>query len=194
MFENIVQADKDITVFFNSLNNVWADSIFYFISNKYTWIPIYIGLLFFVIKKGGKSAIPFILYLALMILAADQTCNFVKHLVERLRPCHDGTINGMIHIVKNHCGGKYGFFSSHAANFFALATFTSIYFRNKTYFIVAFILAIITSYSRIYLGVHFLGDVVCGAYNGILWGIIASICYSKFGHKLIKGHQLYGRL
>lgn len=197
MTDYLIELDKSALLFINSHNNAFFDNFFYIVSDKYVWIPLYIALLIAVWFKSGKSikqTLTFVVFIALLILCADQTCTSIfKNNVQRLRPCHDGTISNMVHLVNNYCGGKYGFISSHAANFFALAGFTSLYFKNRYYTSIAFFLAILTCYSRIYLGVHFPGDIICGAWAGFTWSLIIYILFDKFMKKKFKENYIYGR-
>ena len=96
----------------------------------------------------------------------------LKPLVARLRPTHNPEIADLIHIVNGYRGGLYGFVSSHAANAFAFVIFTSCIIRNRYYVLGITIWALLTAYSRVYLGVHYVGDVVCGAVLGILVGLL----------------------
>ncbi len=180
--------DKSVSLAINGANSPAADEFFYWVSDKFVWIPIYAFLLFLIFKKGGlRGGFAAVIFIALLILCVDQSCTwFFKRTVERLRPCHDGTIAHLVHLVKGHCGGRYGFLSAHSANFFALATFTSLLFRRRYYAVAAVSVAVLTGYSRIYLGVHFLGDVVCGAIWGLLLGTAIYYFFEKFCYKILK--------
>lgn len=191
--ETIISADKAATLFINSVNSPWFDTFFYLVSSKYTWFCVGVGLLFFLFKKAKpnyRTAIIFLLFLAVAILCADQLCNLVKHTAQRFRPCWDESIMDSVHIVNNDRGGKYGFFSAHAATFFALAFMTAQYFKNKYYTIGVYFIALLVSYSRIYLGRHFLGDIFVGAIEGTLiaWGVMWF--YHKFLTKYNAKHGI----
>ena len=191
--ETIISADKAATLFINSVNSPGFDTFFYLVSSKYTWFCVGVGLLFFLFKKAKpnyRTAIIFLLFLAVAILCADQLCNLVKHTAQRFRPCWDESIMDSVHIVNNDRGGKYGFFSAHAATFFALAFMTAQYFKNKYYTIGVYFIALLVSYSRIYLGRHFLGDIFVGAIEGTLiaWGVMWF--YHKFLTKYIAKHGI----
>jgi len=115
---------------------------------------------------------------------ADQgSVHLFKNVFERLRPCHCEQIRNSIHIVNNHCGGQFGFVSSHATNTFALAIFMSLFFKNKAVSVLLIIWAIIVAYSRIYLGVHYLGDVLGGAILGIVIAFIVYYLFKKILNK-----------
>lgn len=176
-FNQIVSADKAATVFLNRDMGASADSIFWALSSKFLWIPIALLFLYLLIKKKDynwtmKFAI--VLGLIITITLCDQiTSSLFKPLVARFRPSHDIEICTMLHYVHGYRGGNYGFMSSHAANAFGAAIFGTKIIRNKYFTALLFTTAILVTYSRIYLGVHFLGDVICGAAIGIALGLIA---------------------
>lgn len=151
------------------------DSAMFWISEKYTWIPFYAILLGIIIWKFKVKAVYVLLGIGFVILFADQiTSGFMKPFFERFRPCHEPDLSGTVYIVEK-CGGKYGFASSHAANTFGLATFIYLVFNTLyRYAGWLFLWALIVSYSRIYLGVHYPLDILVGGIIGIL---IAWIIY-----------------
>src|SRR5690606_33867094 len=155
----------------NRLNTEFMDSVMVFISGKLEWIPLYIVLLYFVYKKYGKHTWIILIGAALTVTLADQiSVQLFKNVFERLRPCHNPDINEMVHIVNNKCGGQFGFVSSHATNTFAIATFLGLLLKGakkKTTLVLLLIWATIVSYSRIYLGVHYPLDVLCGGILGV---------------------------
>lgn len=166
--------DTQIFLYLNGLYNPALDFVMYWLSNKVIWAPLYALLVFFLIKKYKKDSIWILLSVALLITASDQISVFIKNMAERPRPCHNEQIGHMVHLVKNHCGGAFGFLSSHASNSFALAVFLIPFLKsNFRYFApLALSWAAIISYSRIYLGVHYPGDVVAGALLGTLLGFL----------------------
>ncbi len=110
--------------------------------------------------------------IALLITVTDQLANFFKYGVQRFTPCHDIEVNQLMRLVKSYCGGKFGYFSAHAASSFAVATFFSLLFKTKVKYI-GFLLvlwALLVAYSRIYIGVHFPLDVLSGAGVGVFFG------------------------
>ena len=144
----------------------------WFISYKYTSIPIYLAIVFFIFKKyKWKGFIPVVAIIIAITVADQVSVHLFKEVFQRLRPCHQPEIADIVHIVNNKCGGKYGFLSSHATNVFVVASFTSLLFRNKYFSLSIIFWASIISYSRIYLGVHFPADVLAGALLGIIIGI-----------------------
>lgn len=175
MIEFLIKLDTQLFLFLNEIHNPFWDRVMYWISYKYTWIPLYAFFLFLIIKHYKWKSLYIIVAVALLITLSDQiSVKVFKFGFERLRPCHNPNLEGLVHIVKGHCGGKYGFVSSHAANSFALAMFLSLLFKNfyKYSTLLLLIWAAIVSYSRIYLGVHYPADILGGALLGILIGYL----------------------
>ena len=186
MIESLINIDTSITLYLNGLHNSFFDAVMLFISGKLSWIPLYLVLLFFAYKKAEniKIFIIFLVSIAVLITIADQTSvHLFKNMFERLRPCHCEQIRNSIHIVNNHCGGQFGFVSSHATNTFALAIFMSLFFKNKAVSTLLVVWAIIVAYSRIYLGVHYFGDVLGGAILGILIAFVVYYLFKKITNK-----------
>jgi undecaprenyl-diphosphatase len=169
--DEIIQLDRELFQFLNSFHNDLFDVLMYWISYKFTWIPLYALLIFLLVKHYKKRSLIIIPAIALMITMADQGCNFFKHSVERPRPCREEAqlVPEARTLQDYHCS-KHGFFSAHAANSFAVAVFmTSLLlpFYKKIGWIL-FPWAIVSAYSRIYLGVHYPLDILCGAIFGTI--------------------------
>ncbi len=175
MIEFLIKLDTQLFLFLNEIHNPFWDELMYWISYKYTWIPLYAFFLILIIKHYKWKSLYIIVAVALLITLSDQiSVKVFKFGFERLRPCHNPNLEGLVHIVKGHCGGKYGFVSSHAANTFALAMFLSLLFKSFYKYSTLLLLfwAAIVSYSRIYLGVHYPADILGGALLGILLGYL----------------------
>ncbi|MBR4405941.1 MAG: phosphatase PAP2 family protein [Bacteroidaceae bacterium] len=144
------------------------------------------GALFYIVIKNNKlkqSLVIFIL-VALLITVADQVASGIcKPLFQRFRPTHDPIVGPMIDIVNGYRGGKYGFFSSHASNTFAGATFFALLFRNTRVSVLLFIWATLCTYSRLYLGVHYPTDILTGLTFGILSGYVFHFLYAYVGKR-----------
>ena len=168
MIEILKDIDQQLFLWLNSQHTGFFDQIMYFISGKYEWIPLYAAILGFIIWRYRWRSLWIILAVVVMITLSDQIANLLKSGVKRPRPCKDPEIGHLVHLVNNYCRGTYGFVSGHAANSFALATFMSLLFRMKWITVVLMIWAVLVSYSRIYLGVHYPGDVIGGALLGVL--------------------------
>lgn len=172
ILDAIREIDQSLLLFLNSFHNSFWDKVNVLWTSKEIWYPFYALLLYFIIKKYRRNSIYIIIILALAIAVSDQFSGLIKDLTQRLRPSHDPNLNGLIHNVLNK-GGLYGYFSAHAANSFTVAAFTTFLFRNRWYSILIFIWAIVVSYTRIYLGLHFPLDILTGCIWGILTGFAA---------------------
>ena len=151
------------------------------ISDRMFWIPFYLILAAYLIYQHRRQSILMFVAIGLSLLAADGiSSRFIKPYFARLRPCHDASLSETINIVAG-CGGKFGFLSSHAANTFAMATLFALMLPDRYRFFkfFAFIWAVAISYSRVYLGVHFPGDVLGGAVLGIILGFIFGLLFRK---------------
>ncbi len=189
MLEKLIHFDQELFLALNEAHNSFFDFIMYWASDKLIWIPLYLFLLLLVfIKLRWKGVFVLIAIAALITLSDQASVQLFKDVFKRLRPCHEPLLDGMVHLVKGHCGGKYGFVSSHATNVFAIATFMSLFFReNYRYSTLALMLwSSFVAYSRIYLGVHYPGDVLGGAILGALIGIIVYKLYSWMSLKFSK--------
>lgn len=182
MWQDIHQLDQQVTLAINSLYSPVTDPVWQFFSNKYVWIPMYVGILALLIwKLGWKKGLIVIAAALVTFGLCDQVSNLVKHAVGRIRPLHDGFMvaNGL-HILEN--GGGYSFFSAHAANAFGLACSTFVGLLSglkqrpawmKWYGGWMFFWATMVSISRIFVGKHYLGDVLVGILVGAVFGLLA---------------------
>jgi undecaprenyl-diphosphatase len=173
MLEFLDHIDRNLFLFLNGLNSPLWDQVMWWISNRLIWLPLYLIITGWLIYRFKWKVVIILVMVALLITLSDQgSVHLFKEVFKRLRPCHEPEISGLVHLVKGHCGGKYGFISSHAANTFAIATFTLLIIRNKYYSIFIIFWATLVSYSRIYLGIHYPGDVLVGALYGFLIGVL----------------------
>lgn len=174
----LINADKEAFLFLNSINSNVGDVIMSLFTRTEYWSLFFIAIIFFIFKQYKGKSYLVLLMIALIIVIADQGSGLVKNLVERLRPSHDETLKGLVHIV-NKKGGLYGYFSAHASNTFGVATFLSLLFKNKRFSYIVFAWATIASYTRIYLGLHFPGDILTGIVFGLAtgWAIYKLLFY-----------------
>jgi len=145
----------------------------YAISGKVIWIPLYLAILICMGIKYKRKFLIILLFIILAATLADQISVLIKNSVHRLRPCHEPALDGLVHLVRGECGGLYSFVSSHATNSFNVALVSLLFIRKRWFSITIVLWALVVGYSRIYLGVHYPGDVICGSILGALigWGI-----------------------
>jgi undecaprenyl-diphosphatase len=187
MLEFLNNIDTNIFIFLNGINSPFWDKIMWWISGTKSWIPMYAIIVAVIVYKQRWKSIITLIFIALVVTLADQiSVHAFKEVFQRLRPCHNSALQDLVHIVRNKCGGQYGFVSSHAANTFAVAFFLSRLFKNKYFSWFILIWATVVSYSRIYLGVHYPFDVIGGAILGALIGISIYILYSYTSKKTLQ--------
>ena len=175
MFRWLIEFDKETLLYLNSIHAPMWDEIMWWASKTITWIPLYVVLIVFIIyRERPRQFIYTLVFAAIVILLSDRLSVIIKDFVERPRPTHNPEIAYMVHIVNNYSGQVYGFVSSHATNVFAVATFLSNQFKDYKWSLLLFTWAVVISYSRIYLGVHYPLDIIFGALLGILIGML---CY-----------------
>jgi undecaprenyl-diphosphatase len=173
MIDWLIELDQKMFLALNGAGHPHLDSLMLFLSAKLVWIPLYLLLIFGLYKHFGMDFWkPFLLVILAVACADLLTSWLMKPYFARLRPCREPMLDGLVTLVGS-CGGKFGFASSHAANTFALAVFFLGHLRNKwTWYLLGW--AVLVSYSRIYLGVHYPGDVLTGALIGGVFGWVAS--------------------
>lgn len=185
--QNIMQWDKELFLYLNSFNNDFWDTIMFMVTRKETWYPFFAIILFYILKNYRSKSLLIILFLAFLILAADQLSVLMKMSFQRFRPVHEPAIEHAVHNVLRK-GGLYGFVSSHAANSFAILVFTSLILKNRSYTVLLLFWAVLFSYSRIYSGVHYPLDILGGAVLGVLIGLLLFKLMM-----LIENHFFYSR-
>ncbi len=187
MMNDIDQLDRTITLLLNGHHVDWMDKPMLIVSNPLFSIPWFVFLLYLVYKKyNTKTVLLAVAGIGLVVLLCDRTSvELFKNVFERLRPTHQPALKGLIHTVegwdgKKYNGGRFGFVSSHATNFFGMGMFFYLILRpvKKRIWWIIFGWAILVSYSRIYLGVHYVGDILGGTILGIVLGTLAYWIYS----------------
>jgi undecaprenyl-diphosphatase len=171
MIEVLNDIDQHLLLWLNGHHSPFLDHVMFLVSGRFEWMPLYALIIALIIRRYRWKSLWILLAVIIMITLSDQLANLLKAGVKRLRPCKDPQIGHLVHLVNNYCGGTYGFVSGHAANSFALATFVSLLFRRKWATSGMILWAALVSYSRIYLGVHYPGDVIGGALLGMLLGL-----------------------
>jgi len=174
MIDQLLQYDTELFLYLNNLGTPTWDGLWLLITNKLTFVPMYALLLYLIYKKFGLKTLLFsILIIALMITFTDQITNVFKRGFERLRPCRQEGVMEEMRFIAARCG-KYGFFSGHSSNSMAAAVFAGLLlkpFYKKLIFILLFWSAIV-AYSRIYVGVHYPLDIICGMAFGAISGFM----------------------
>lgn len=171
MIDSLIQFDTTLFLALNGAHSPFWDGVMTFASGKFTWLLLYLLIVYFIARNYRWRTLLWLLAVAVVVLLADQvSVHAFKYVFLRPRPCHNPTLVGLIHLV-GRCGGMYGFVSSHAANTFGVAVFLSFLFNRKWFTTGILVWAAFVSYSRIYLGVHYPGDVLVGAIVGSAIGI-----------------------
>ena len=183
MLDRIKQIDTELLIFLNNLGNKSWDPLWVSITDKFTFLPLFILIIFFLFKKNGtKGLLVILLFISVLILFTDQFTNVVKDFTQRLRPCRLDELQGLLRDIDIRCG-KYGFFSAHAANSISVTIFiiNCVDESVKKFLKPVLILwVMIFSYSRIYLGVHYPLDTVFGLLFGIFSGFLFNYIYNYF--------------
>lgn len=183
--QGILDLDRELLLSLNGSNSLFWDGFFWTYTGRFIWIPLAAFLVYVLFKnKGWKSALLIVCSIALVVALADQvSSSFFKPLFQRFRPTQEPSIMYLVDVVNGYRGGKYGFISSHACNSFGIVTFAALLIRSWQFTSSMLCWAILNCLSRIYLGVHYLGDIVVGTIVGILIGYLVYQLY-----KLVKGY------
>jgi len=178
----LINVDTDFLLYLNGFYNEFFDTFMFLFSGKWIWIPMYLALAYVLFRNmTPKQAVGCIVAIALVIVVTDQmSSSLIRHAVGRLRPANlDNPISDLVHVVNGYRGGRYGFPSSHAANSFGLVFFLFFLMRKSPLPAIMTVWAIVNCYSRIYLGVHYPGDILCGSLVGLLGAAIVWLVYRK---------------
>ncbi len=175
-FPPLLPFEKDILLWVNGHHTAFLDSFMFMISNFPAWSPILLVIIFWLFhKKAWQEGLLILLFVGLLVFVGELiSFNFAKPYFARFRPTHTDGLRQQLHIVFNYTGREYGFFSGHATNFFSIALFLSLIIRNHKFSLIIFSLVSLVCYSRMYLGVHYLSDILAGIVVG---GTLAYLYY-----------------
>lgn len=168
------ELDHQLTLAINGSDSLFWDNVMYTVTNTFSWSLVILTLLIIVFKNNSwKEALMVYLTIALLIFVADRICSgIVKPTVARWRPTQDPHLMYLVDVIRNYRGGKYGFFSGHACNTMCMAVFLSCLFRSSKVTLTLIFWSLTTTFTRLYLGVHYLGDVCVGFIVGIILGLL----------------------
>lgn len=187
MIDFLSDIDTKVLFFFNGIHSPFWDYFMSAFTGKVIWVPMYATILYVLLKNfHWKVALCYLVAIALTITFADQMCNsFLRPLVGRLRPSNpENPIADLVYIVNGRHGGGFGFPSCHAANSFGLAVFLVCLFRQKWLSIFIVLWAFTNSYTRLYLGLHYPGDLLAGAILGGFGGWLFYYLAHKVAEKI----------
>ena len=191
MLEYLNDIDTDALLAVNGLHDMFQDAFWWMVSAKWSSALLLLALVWILLHQNRRHALLMLVMLAFTVLVADQVSSgLIKHLVERLRPTHAPSLDNMVHVINGYRGGMYGFVSSHAANFFAVATLLSFVMRHRLVTCSLFTWALLQCYSRVYLGVHYPGDIMGGIVVGVLagWLLWCLMRWIQHRWRLPQGH------
>lgn len=187
MTDQLIQIDQQLFLWLNSQHSPFFDFIMFWLSDKLIWTPLYALLLFLMIRQNRNRAWLVVVMIALLVLLTDQlSVRLFKDVFHRLRPCHEPMLEGMVRVLFGHCGGQYGFISSHASNTAGIAVFAGLLLKSRISWMLPVLLgwSFSVSYSRVYMGVHYPADILVGMLFGAGLGYLIYRLYMLIDRKL----------
>jgi undecaprenyl-diphosphatase len=181
-WQTLIEYDKELLLWFNGSQSLYLDSLVRTLTNALTWVPLYLSLFYVVLKNNDTvQKIFFIVACAglCVLLAGTIDDEIVKPTVARWRPTHDPQIGLLVDIVDGYRGGNYGFFSAHASNTFSLTIFFWWLIRSRLLTSAMVLWSLTNCWTRMYLGVHFTGDIIVGLCWGAICGSLAYLLYRR---------------
>lgn len=183
---DINELDHMLTLFINGSDSIFWDNVMYTVTNTFSWSAVIVALLVIIFKNNDiKDTLLIILTIALLIFVADRICSgIVKPWVARWRPAQDPHLMYLVDVVRGYRGGRFGFFSGHACNTMCMAVFLSLLFRSTGVSITLLFWSLTTTFTRLYLGVHYLGDVCVGWCVGAVLGLLFYCVMQRLQHRI----------
>lgn len=181
--DRLQELDTQLFLFFNGLNHQFVDPFMAAFSGRWIWVPLYVALAAVVVwRYGWKRGFVIIAMIGIAVGAADYiSASIIRPVIQRMRPANlDNPLSDLVHVVSGYRGGRYGFPSCHAANTVALAIATSLTLRTRGWTVAVVAWALMQCYSRVYLGVHYPGDLMAGAVVGTITSLTAYFAVRKF--------------
>ena len=185
--------DKQLLLEVNGSDSLYLDRVARKLTNAFTWVPMYVSLFYVVLKNNDNfRKILFILGAAglCVLLAGSVDDLIVKPTVARWRPTHDPEIGPLVDVVDGYRGGRYGFFSAHAANTFSIAILFCWMIRSRLLSTALIIWSFTNCWTRLYLGVHYPGDILVGLTWGFIVGTAVYYLFYRMTRRFNHGHQL----
>lgn len=189
------ELDQRLTLIINGSHSLFWDNVMFTVTNTFSWSLVMLALIVILFKNNTwREALVILLIMGLLIFVADRLCSgFVKPFIARWRPTQDPVLMYLLDVVRDYRGGRFGFFSGHACNTFCMAMFLSWLFRSGKVAVVLFFWAATTTFTRLYLGVHYLGDVLVGMLVGcslgaLFYGLL-KIVQKRMGAKRLISEQ-----
>lgn len=183
----MLEIDRQLLLLLNGSDSVFFDKLIMALTSGFTWIPLYLALLYVIVKNNETTAqILLIIGCAVLcIVLADGVADFIaKPYFQRLRPSNDPVIKYAVKVVDNVRGGDYGFFSAHAANTFSLAVFFSLLIKDRLLTLTLIFWSLLNCYTRMYLGLHYPLDILAGLLWGMVAGVLSYLVWWKVYYKI----------
>lgn len=193
MIEYLQDFDTSALLAINGMHNAFQDALWWMVTAKWSSLLLALALLWILLHQHRRHAVLVLVMMVLAMLIADQVSSgLIKHVVERLRPTHEPSLQDVVHVINGYRGGMYGFVSSHAANFVAVSTLIALVMRHRAAVLSMFTWSLLQCYSRMYLGVHYPGDILGGIAVGLLvgWLLWCLMRWIEHRWRLSRGHYV----
>jgi undecaprenyl-diphosphatase len=187
ILDKLIYFDQQLLLWFNGSDSLFVDRLAVVLTSGLTWIPLYLALFYLVVRNNEtmlQIALVMGCSLLCLLLADGMADGIVKPLVGRWRPSNDPYFKYVVEVVGNHRDTNYGFFSAHAANTMSIATFFSLLVRNRLFNFALIVWSLINCWTRMYLGLHYPSDILCGLAWGVASGMICYFVFHQFYYKV----------